>query len=48
MPTTKPVVVRAIPIALWTQLKIRALQQNQTVTDALIQAIQHYLNEKAA
>ncbi len=45
--TTKPVVVRAIPIDLWKQLKIRALEQDQTVTDALIQAIRNYLQSAA-
>jgi hypothetical protein len=44
---TKQIVVRAVPVDLWKQFKIRAVQDNRTIQDALVKALETYLNQAA-
>ena len=45
--STMQIVVRKIPIDLWKQLKIRAVEDNLTLQDALVKAIETYLQRAA-
>lgn len=44
---TTQIVVRKVPVELWKQLKIRAVKDNLTLQDALVKAIQTYLQRAA-
>ena len=44
---TKQIVVREVPVDLWRAFKIRAVQDNQTIQDALVKALQTYLSQAA-
>jgi hypothetical protein len=46
----RTILVRAIPVALWKRLKIRAVSDDETLGTTLVKAIEKYLdaNEKAA
>ena len=47
MPNTQNVYLRNIPVTLWKQIKMAALEDDKNVRDVVIEALQYWLEQKA-